>query len=310
MKRIFCLLTVALIIMKTDAQTPEQFLPEIMNKYPNVRDMCISPDGKEMYFTVQSLKKEYAAIIQAKKNENYWTDIEIASFSGQYTDLEPTMSSNGLKLYFASNRPKNKNNITNDFDIWFVERKSIHEPWLEPTNLGAPVNTEKDEFYPSVAANGNIYFTASYANSKGKEDIYLAELKNGEYIEPYSLSESINTSGWEFNAYVAPDELYIIFSSTKHENNIGGGDLYISYKNKENKWQKAENLGIPINSPKLDFCPFVDAKTNTFYFCSEKTNINNAFKTKQNLELLLKAFNKQPNGMTRIYSLPFNNITK
>lgn len=310
MKRILFFAMITLLHYTAQAQAPELFLPDIMKNMPNVRDMCISANGDEIYFSMQSFKKEYASIVQLTKKNNEWNSPEIASFSGQYTDIEPVMSTNGLKLYFASNRPKDENNKVADFDIWFVTRNSISEPWSEPINIGAPINTDNNEYYPSIAENGNIYYTASYNNGKGKEDIFLAEFKDGVYESPYSLSDAINTEGWEFNAYVAPDELYIIFTSTSHDNNIGGGDLYISFKDNENNWVKAENLGISINSPKLDFCPFVDTKTNTFYFSSEKTTINKSFNEKQSIDELLEKFNEYPNGMTRIYSLPFECITK
>lgn len=310
MKKLVGLIIIALFSTDLMAQAPVHVLPNIMNKYPNVRDICISPNGNEMYFTVQSFKKEFAAIVVLTKTDDIWSNGKVASFSGQFTDLEPSMSANGLTLYFASNRPKKDGKKTEDFDIWYTTRLSINDPWSEPKNIGEPINTSKDEFYPSVAANGNLYFTASYETSKGKEDIYISEYKNGNYTKPYSLASSINTEGWEFNAYIAPDELYILFSSTNHENNLGGGDLFISFKDHENNWVQAENLGIEINSPKLDFCPFVDTKTNTFYFSSEKTNINKSFGNKQTLESLLKQFNQSPNGMTRIYSLPFEQVTK
>ncbi|MDA3893533.1 MAG: hypothetical protein PF517_17860 [Salinivirgaceae bacterium] len=291
-------------------QNPKPFLPEIMAQFPNVRDITILADGSELYFSVQSYKKEYTAIVRLQKSENTWKQPTIASFSGQYTDLEPALSHDGLKLYFSSNRPKKETSKIADFDIWYVERKSKDNEWSNAINLGYVINTNKNEFYPSLAANGNIYFTSSYESSKGKEDIFLSEYIDGKFQKPLSLSGSINTDGWEYNAFIAPDELYIIFSSTKHENNVGGGDLYISFKDKDNNWLPAENLGISINSPKLDFCPFVDTKNNMLYFSSQKTIINKAFVLRHDLKELQKVFNTIPNGLCRIYYIPFESINK
>ncbi|MCP4895986.1 MAG: hypothetical protein GY906_03340 [bacterium] len=41
--------------------------------------------------------------------------------------------------------------------------------WSEPTNVGPPVNTDAGENYPSVAANGNIYFFSCREGGLGAE---------------------------------------------------------------------------------------------------------------------------------------------
>ena len=51
------------------------------------------------------------------------------------------MSSNGLRLLFASDRPGGEGG----FDIWMSERESVAADWGQATNLGAVVNTAGDE---------------------------------------------------------------------------------------------------------------------------------------------------------------------
>lgn len=83
-----------------------QFMPELISQFPNVRDITFSPDIREMYFTIESYKKEISTIITLKKEDGKWSDPSVASFSGVYKDLEPSFSPDGLKLFFASDRPK------------------------------------------------------------------------------------------------------------------------------------------------------------------------------------------------------------
>lgn len=311
MSKLFFSFLLVVLSFHSFCQTPELFLPEIMDSLPNVRDISISPTTNELYFTAQSYKKEFSSIVFITKNNGKWSKPQVASFSGQYTDIEPAFSPDGLRLYFVSNRPKNEQTKTvSDFDIWYVKRQNVNNEWSNPINIGPPINTNNNEYYPSIAANKNLYFTANYSTGKGKEDIYLATFANGTYKKPVLLSESINTSVWEYNAFVAPDELFLIFSSTGHENNLGGGDLYICYKDNNGNWTKAENLGLPINSPKLDFCPFVDLNSETFYFSSEKTSISKSTTKPLNIRELKQVFYSNPNGLTRIYSIPFSLITK
>src|SRR4026208_1396541 len=154
------------------------------------RDMAISPDGRELFYTILLPKGGFCTIIHMFMNaDGTWSNPETASFSGNYSDLEPAFSSDGKRIYFASNRPLSGNK-SKDFDIWYVEK--INNKWTNPKNIGVPVNTSVDEFYPAIAENGNLYFTAAYKNSSGKEDIYLSKYLNGSYSDPVALDTAIN----------------------------------------------------------------------------------------------------------------------
>ena len=58
----------------------------------------------------------------------------------------------------------------------------------------------------------------------------------------------------------------------RERDGFGSGDLYISYRISDNVWTKAKNLGAEINSDKMDYCPYVDTKTNTLYFTSKRSD--------------------------------------
>ena len=117
--------------------------------------------------------------------------------------------------------------------------------WESPLQLDSLINTDKDEFYPSISKNGNLYFTRD--NGDAKDDIFFSRFTNGKYELPVALSDSINSKGYDFNAYIDPDENYIIFSSYKRTDDLGGGDLYFS-RRKNGVWQSAIHFGAGINS--------------------------------------------------------------
>ena len=81
------------------------FLPEVFEAYPNVRDFTMSPDGQEIYFTVDDLKSRIALISFIKKTKDGWSDPQSVAFTGKYRDLEAAFSPDGKRLYFVSNRP-------------------------------------------------------------------------------------------------------------------------------------------------------------------------------------------------------------
>ncbi|WP_417200627.1 TolB family protein [Bizionia sp.] len=282
--------------------SPEPFLPEIAGQFPNVRDIAIAPNGNEILFTAQSVMGNLSAIISLKKINGVWQEPQVAGFSGQHFDLEPCFSTDGLKLYFASSRPLNNELKPKDFDIWYVERKNVNEPWSKPKNLGEPVNSINDEFYPSIANNGNLYFTRADNLKNTKDDIYVSIFKNGTYLEPETLPNTVNSDGYEYNAFIAPDESYIIFGAYNRPDGLGSGDLYISKKLKTG-WSSAENLGPFVNSEKMDYCPFV--KNDTLYFTSKRDNTIVEQEKPLSINSLLVEFNKTANGSSKLFAVPF-----
>jgi hypothetical protein len=86
----------------------------------------------------------------------------------------PIQSPDGLRLYMASNRPGGVGGL----DIWVARRASTGAPWGAPSNLGAPVNSESDDFCPTPVRGGGLLFVSrkTHASSCGMGDIYSTRL--------------------------------------------------------------------------------------------------------------------------------------
>ena len=148
------------------------FGKDVISTSINERDFALSPDGTKIFYTISTPKSTFQTIVYSRKaREAEWTLPEVAAFAGEYSDLEPEFSADGMTLYFSSNRPL-RGKEPKDFDIWKITWQN--DSWGTPENLGVIINSTADEFYPSVAKNGNLYFTAAYAGGIGKEDIYLS----------------------------------------------------------------------------------------------------------------------------------------
>ncbi len=293
------------LAMRTSYAQPALFLEGLVSTHLNERDLAISPDGQEMYYTIQANQNAFSTIIRlTKRTDNTWSPPQVAPFSGRFSDLEPAFSPDGKKLFFASNRPLTGDK-TKDYDIWVMEKNNGN--WSTPKNLGPLVNTEGNEFYPSVAASGNLYFTAEYAKGVGKEDIFVSPCINGMYTESIALDTAVNSSLWEFNAFVSADETYIIFTSYGRKDDRGGGDLYMSVKSADGKWLPAKNLTI-INSTKLDYCPFV--KGDDLFFTSGRDTAPSFYKSPVNYEALVKTYNSARNGSENIYRINFASVAE
>ena len=309
MKALYLFLVILICSINLHAQQEiKPFISDIIKQFPNVRDVAISPRGNEVMFSAQSIMGNLSAIVCVKKKQHSWSNPQIVSFSGQYFDLEPFFSNDGLTLYFVSTRPKDKNAATKNtknFDIWYVTRKTLDSEWSSPINMGAPINTEHGEFYPSIADNGNFYFTRDNPELKRKDDIYTSKWENGVYKEAVALSDSINTVSYEYNAFIAPDESFLIFGGYNRTDGFGSGDLYISYKQK-NGWTKAKNLGKNVNSDKMDYCPFVDIQDKTLYFTSKRDATKIDIEKPMSTEAFLSELYKYENGLSRLYKVKFD----
>lgn len=285
----------------------QPFAPELVSQFVNVRDFTMTAIEDEAYFTLLSPARELSVILQIEKRDSIWDTPKIASFSGQYTDLEPFLSPDGLELYFASNRPvmKDSTNIK-DFDIWYVTRSTLDAAWSEPKNLGMPVNSSLDEFFPSVATSGNLYFTTIKTELNAEDDIFMCTWNGTSYEEPKRLGAGVNTKHAEYNAFIAPDESYILFGSWRRPDGFGSGDLYMS-KQVDGIWQNATNLGETINSTAMEYCPYVHEKTGTLFFTSRRSNVKQKADGYTNYEALLNEINRYDNGSSRIYQVDFEN---
>lgn len=276
------------------------------NRYE--RDFALSPDGKEIFYTLQMPQSSFQTILHTKKNAaGQWSEPVVAHFAGRYSDLEPAFSNDGQKLFFVSNRPVT-GTAKKDFDIWVVNKTG--NGWSEAKNLGAPVNSQVNEFYPSVTASGNIYFTAEYPNTTGKEEIFRCRWNGNSFEQPEKLDSAINSTAYEFNAYVSPDEQYIIFSSFGRKDDKGGGDLYLSKKDQQGNWQPALNIAM-LNSVKLDYCPFLSPDKKTLYFTSEQHALQKNYEKKPvSYAELVEVNNSALNGSGNIYKINFDVVLR
>lgn len=271
-----------------------------LNRFQNVRDFFISANEKEAYFTVQSPGQELSAIVCVTNGK--WDQAALLPFCDGYSYLEPFLSRDSKRLYFASDRPKTEQDtLKSDFDIWYVERKDRKSVWSNPINLGSPVNSANDEFYPSLADNNNLYFTMDASSGLGKDDIYYCKWDGASYSNPILLSENINSEGYEFNSFISKNEDLLIFTKYNAKDGFGSGDLYVSRRNEKGEWATAENLGNKINSKYMEYCPFYHVPSNTLYFTSKRSSLSpRTFKTLEEFQAYISS---TENGLSKIYKI-------
>lgn len=282
---------------------PDLFAPGVVSQQFNERDAAFTPDGREFYYTLWT--GTFGVILVMRQSDGQWSPPQIASFSGTYSDMEPFVTSDGRYLYFASNRPETESDARNDYNIWRVQRHGADWDTPQPVTV---VNSEGDEFYPSLSTRGTLYFTAELQDTFGSEDIYSSRFENGTYLPPENLGSAINSPHADFNALIAPDERFLLFSSYGRADEIGGGDLYISFQN-EDGWSPARVLPAPINSSHLDYCPALTPDGRYLLFTSRRSVLDSTATSHRSYDEWIEYLSAPGNGNDDIYWMRFKHLT-
>jgi Tol biopolymer transport system component len=226
---------------------------------------AFEPDGKTLYFTkTDPARSKFQVIVVSHERGGQWSEPEVASFSGLYKDIDPSLSPDGKTLVFASNRPVTGTEPKKDYDLWAVDRTA--NGWGEPRHLGALVNGEGSETTTSQAADGTLYFASdNRPGGKGKRDLYRARLAHGRYAQPEPIV-ALNTEADDSNHYVAPDQSYLIFGSDR-AGGLGSFDFYVSH-NRNGEWTLPSNLGAKVNTGANVLTPTVSPDGRYLYFAA------------------------------------------
>ncbi|MBN2415211.1 PD40 domain-containing protein [bacterium] len=251
------------------ADTPLLFAPGIVNNGMLNRDIAIYPDGKEIYFCTVLGRFLYQSVLVTREVNGRWTRPEPAPHmeNPDLTAAEPFITPDGKKFLFISDR--DDPSACGGQDIWVMDRTG--DTWGEPYNLGVPVNSEHNEFFPSVTRDGTIYFSRAHTGDP-IHYIYRSRLVNGVYEEPVKLPKEVNSGQSQFNAFIDPDERYIIVPTAGRSDTYGSTDYFISFRNDDDSWTPAVNMGETINTPMgAEYSPYVSPDGKYFFFMSTKS---------------------------------------
>lgn len=246
--------------------SPALFAPGIVSTDTREWSTAFTPDGLELFFGVVTDERSW--ILHTLEIDGEWTELAVASFSGEYNDYDLTMSPDGNRLFFTSDRPPDgAGPVLENSDMWYVDRTD--GGWGEPARFPEPTNSEARDLYPSQSRDGYVYFFSLRSGGFGGFDIYrVAPLADGFGV-PENVGSSINTDENETDACISPDGDYLVFTSTR-KGGFGSGDLYVSFRTKDGEWTRAVNLGETVNTDNLEFCPSVSRDGKFLFFTSNR----------------------------------------
>jgi hypothetical protein len=226
-------------------QSPRFFAPDVVSTSNEEFGAAFSPDGNTVWFNrADPTRFTFQLIMVSHFRNGRWTKPEVAPFSGRWRDIDPALSPDGRRLFFASNRPvKDGDAVRKDFDIWMVEREG--SGWSAPRHV-SEVNTDDTETNTSVTSDGTLYVTRTGLAPGSKRAIFRYPWKDGRYGPGEKLPAPINTEHGAGNHFISADERYLLFSSEERPGSLGKYDLWVSFREGES-WSTPRNLGAAVN---------------------------------------------------------------
>ncbi len=162
------------------------------------------------------------SIFQAENVAGKWVNITSLPFNDrEYNTVHPSISVEGDVLYFSSNREGGAGGM----DIWSVQK--IGDDWSEPRNLGPSINTESDEIFPFVHADGTLYFASNGHIGFGGLDLFFSR-PGGEWTPATNLGAPFNSENDDFGFIIDRDKKNGYFSSSR-SGGYGADDIYSFY---------------------------------------------------------------------------------
>jgi hypothetical protein len=174
-----------------------------------------------------------------------------------YNDQHPSISKDGLSLYFVSNRPGGFGGN----DIWVTQRATLADPWGPPQNLGPSINTSSNDFAPNLTIDGHhLYMNSDRPGGCGGSDLYVAWRRDKDddfgWDPPVNLGCTVNTiydeSGPTFFEDEATGIQTLYFTSFNRPDGLGDFDIYVSTRSSDDEpWGPGVDV-TELNGPYRD----------------------------------------------------------
>lgn len=277
---------------------PQLFAPGIVSAGENDMSVSISPDGKTFYLFRTAPFYSPRFMLESKWSGNGWRRFsEVSFFDKKRADSYHFFAPDGQRSYFQVFETRSFADGTEDIqDLFYVEKTD--DGWGERIRIDFGSEFRGLEAYPTVALNGNLYFSALYQGEN--RDLFFASYLDGKYSDPQRLSEFINSPEGEYHPFIAPDESYIIYDSGKADG-MGNLDLWINFRLENGSWSEGINLGSQVNSENSDMRPYVSPDSKYLFFASDrKQEITLPIKKLDSYEVEA-IFGKPGNGLQDIY---------
>ncbi|MBN1938364.1 MAG: PD40 domain-containing protein [Candidatus Aminicenantes bacterium] len=256
----------------------ELFAPGILSAGGRETRIVFSPDGMDLLYELSAPSAKHLVATQglfgpgflfySRIKDGIWTEPEEFPAPSGFRVEYPFFRPDGRAIIFNSRGPDPPSPGANPSRLWLMERTEAG--WGAPREVDfGPEYRGTGAVYPSLAANGNLYFAQFPDGVHGR--LYISRFENGTYSPPEPLGGSFNDLDGN-HPYIAPDERFIIFDAPGPGSSSGANDLYVSFREETGLWGPPRNLGSMVNTRFDERRAFVSADGRYLFFAGDQLN--------------------------------------
>lgn len=218
--------------------------------------LVINPNQREICWAVLP-----PSILSMSLVDTTWGGATTMPLKGRAVQ-SPAFSADGMRLYYQCVLEGGHGGV----DVWWVDRTA--GGWGNPVNAGSGLNSEMLESQPSVTTDGTLYFTGTLKGVGFERGIYRSRLVDGEYQTPELLGDDINTEYIDYCPWVARDESYLLFASSRPvtEEIL---HLHVSFRRPDGGWSEPVNIHPVLGFEASARFPSVSPDGRFLFFLSE-----------------------------------------
>ena len=236
---------------KPPGDVPELFAPGIVSSvYLEHSSAVFTPDGNELFWSREinvGFAPRIIVVMHMKQKNGVWSEPTLAPFNfneATYNHIN-SISPDGKRLYYFTSSDEKGNKV------WIVDKTDNGWSKPRPIRLNTIDNPNHTASNVHEARSGNLYLTGTLDAMSQGWGIVRSKFMNGKYQAYESLGPHVNFPVDDpypnYHPIVDPDERFVIFVS-RRPGGYGTQDLYISYRQPDDTFGPAINLGPKINT--------------------------------------------------------------
>lgn len=182
----------------------------------------LSKDERTLILNVNWMRTQGDIFLTDKGRKRFQELSELEeTVNTKYNEASGSLTKNNDTLYFCSNQPGGFGGQ----DIY----RSVKLPdgtWGKPLNLGAEINSQYNETYPNINADGNrLQFASDRPESMGGFDIFVAIKKGSHWKSIENIGYPINNAYDNYIISFSKSGRYAYMDQIRPEG-IGASDIY------------------------------------------------------------------------------------
>lgn len=261
-------------------------------KLAMIRQLAAAGDQQQRYATLKEYVRNFGV-------ENFFRDVRVLlDFARMSEKLGPPGEAILLYKLILKHHPRGMDvrKVRSEFDTLSRNQADLYVPLeeyyelvayrkeidtLRPPqgvllNMGYGVNSEKEDYGPTIGNIDNVLLFTSKRNSivephrkTYNEDLFYA-IRNDSVWGYSEEFKTINTSYNEGSACLSKDGKYLFFARCNSPQGLGNCDIFVAELKADSTWGGVKNLGESINSVAWDSQPSLSHSGDTLFFSSDR----------------------------------------